>query len=129
MIFYGLRRRARRGRRQVFHKFLDQFVKAHRLIEEDGVCGVLDLFQTRMRNLARARLLASQFVRFRGCDDQSRTINLFQRSRTVQSEKIRDQILVGVFMPVATSRSIVPSGCSLLIMAPIIPRKYSSWWA
>jgi len=126
MIFYGLRRRARRGRRQVFHKFLDQFVKAHRLIEEDGVCGVLDLFQTRMRNLARARLLASQFVRFRGCDDQSRTINLFQRSRTTS---IAVPILVGVFMPVATSRSIVPSGCSLLIMAPIIPRKYSSWWA
>ena len=44
-----------------------------------------------MRNLARARLLASQFVRFRRCYDQSRTINFFQRGRAVHSEKISHQ--------------------------------------
>ncbi len=32
-------------------------------------------------------------------------------------------ILGGVFMPVVTRRSIVLSGCGLVIMAPIIPRK------
>ena len=52
---------------------------------------VFDLFKTRVRNLARARLLASQLVRFCRCDDQSRTINLFQRGHPVHSEKIRYQ--------------------------------------
>ena len=52
---------------------------------------VFDLFKTRVRNLARARLLASQLVRFCRCDDQSRTINLFQSGHPVHSEKIRYQ--------------------------------------
>jgi len=64
-----LRRGTQRSRGQVFHKFVEQFVKAHRVIEEDGVRRVLGLFKTRMRNLARTSLLANQFVRFRRGDD------------------------------------------------------------
>ena len=49
-------------RSDIFEKFLQQFIEARRLIEEDRMRGVLDLFKARMRDLPRARLLAGQFV-------------------------------------------------------------------
>jgi hypothetical protein len=81
----------RRRRRQVFHEFLEQFVKKLRLIEEYRVRCIFDFFEMRPPDLRRARRLASQFGRFRRCDDQSRTINLLHGSCAVHAEKIRYQ--------------------------------------
>lgn len=45
-----------------FHEFLKQFGKTLRLVEENSVRGMLDLFKMHMRNLARVRLPACQFA-------------------------------------------------------------------